>query len=224
MLPLTLWPQGRPPSVLALGAHADDVEIGAGGTLLHLARQFPGLDAHVVVLTGSADRAAEARTSAAAFLAPATPAVTVHDLPDGRLPMYWGDVKTVLDDLAVRLQPDLVLAPHRHDAHQDHRTLAELVTTAFRDHLVLRYEVLKWDGDLGAAPANLYVPLDAATMQRKTDLLLECFPSQRARDWFEPASFAGLARVRGVQCKAPYAEAFSVDKVVLALDGRDARS
>lgn len=216
MLPLPVTGADGGLEVLALGAHCDDVEIGAGGTLLRLAEDVPGLRLHVAVLTSTPARAAEAHASAKAFGAPAEVSTEVHALPDGRLPAHWGEVKDVLEDLAARTRPDVVLCPTRHDAHQDHALLGSLVTTAFRDHLVLRYEVPKWDGDLGATRPTCYVPLSPAQLDRKCTLLAECFPSQHGRDWFGDETFRALARLRGMECRAPYAEAFAADALVLS--------
>ena len=216
MLPLTLAPETGAMTVLALGAHPDDVEIGAGGTLLRLAEEMPGLRGHVVVLTSTPERAAEAQTSAKAFLAPAEATCEVHELWDGRLPSRWNETKEVLEGLARRVDADVVLAPSPHDAHQDHRLLGELVRTSFRDHLVLHYEIPKWDGDLGSSAATHYVPLTPSQMQRKCALLQESFPSQQGRDWFSDETFYALARLRGMECRARYAEAFNVGKAVLS--------
>ncbi len=215
---LHLLPQdlGRPLRVLALGAHPDDVEIGAGGTLLELVRLRPDVRVDVVVLSGTPERAEEARASAAAFLAGADFTVEVHDLPDGRLPAVWGQAKELLEAVASeRERPDLVLGPTRDESHQDHRTLAELVPTVFRGVLTLGYEIGKWDGDLIRRP--VYVPLPVETAARKADLLLEHFPSQHGRAWYDREAFLGLARIRGVECQSRYAEAFSCAKLVLDL-------
>lgn len=215
MRPLHL-PEG-PLSVLAVGAHCDDVEIGAGGLLLRLAAERPDLRVHVLVLTGTPERAAEARASAAAFLHPVSPSVEVVGLDDGRLPAHWTAVKDALARTARGPGADLVLAPDPHDAHQDHRLLGELVPTALRDHLVLHYEIPKWDGDLGAGTPGTYVTLDETIMARKWQLLDEHFVSQRGHDWFTEETFRALARLRGMECRAPYAEAFAVRKAVLSV-------
>lgn len=199
--------------VAVLGAHPDDIEIAAGGTLLSLAAANPGLRVHYVLFTGTAARQAEARAAAAAFLPGARLTVALHELPDGRLPARWGQAKEIVESAARELSPDLVLAPSRHDAHQDHRTVAELVPTAFRDALVLHYEIPKWDGDLGQP--NVYLPLDDSTARRKVELLHACFPSQKDRDWWDDEVFLGLARLRGMECRARYAEAFQCHKAVL---------
>ncbi len=198
-----------------LGAHPDDIEIGAGGTLLRLAAASPGVRVHYVLLTGAEERIEEARTAARAFLPDAEVTFEAHQLPDGRLPAHWGEVKQILQDAVAGFSPDLVLAPATDDAHQDHRTLAELVTTAYRDHLCLQYEIPKWDGDLSRR--QLYVPLTDELMRRKRELLHACYPSQKSRDWWDDELFAGLARIRGVECRSRYAEAFSVSKAVIDL-------
>jgi LmbE family N-acetylglucosaminyl deacetylase len=218
LIPLQLGPGTGPLRVLALGAHPDDVEIGAGGTLLRLAGERTELHAHVSVLTSTPDRAAEARAAAGEFLAGAVELrVEVHDLGDGLLPAHWGEVKAVLETLATSTRPDVVLAPSPRDTHQDHRLIGELVRTSFRDHLVLHYEIPKWDGDLGATQATHYVPLTEEQVQRKCDLLRSCYGSQADHDWWDDATFRSLARLRGMECRAPYAEAFGLAKAVLDL-------
>lgn len=218
MLPLLLTaPPGRLLHVLAVGAHPDDIEIGAGGTLLSLAESQPGLRVHYVVMTGTPARREEARQAAAAFLPGAKLTLDLLDLPEGRLPAAWREVKDAIERTAGGYSPDLILAPAPGDAHQDHRTIAEIVPTAFRDHLCLGYEVPKWDGDLGRP--GLYFPLTAAMAQRKARLLHASFPSQHGRDWWDDEVFLGLARLRGMECRAPYAEAFSAAKSVLRPSG-----
>ncbi|HEY2948252.1 MAG TPA: PIG-L family deacetylase [Micromonosporaceae bacterium] len=200
-------------SVVALGAHPDDVEIAAGGLLLSAAAARPGLRVHYVLFTGSAERHAEARAAAAAFLPGARLTFALHDLPDGRLPAHWGSIKQWLHDAAAVLDPDLVLCPTTDDAHQDHRLVGELAPTVFRSALALHYEIPKWDGDLGRP--NLYVPLDPELARRKVELLHTCFPSQKARDWWDDEVFLGLARLRGMECHSRYAEGFVCRKAVL---------
>ena len=204
-----------PLAVLALGAHPDDIEIAAGGTLLTLALRHPGLRVRYVLLTGQHDRQAEARAAARAFTPGADLEVELHDLPDGRLPAVYRQVKETLEDVAVSFRPDVILAPSPHDAHQDHRLVGKLVTTAFRNHAVLNYEIPKWDGDLGRP--NAYVPLSDDVARRKVELLDKCFPSQLSRDWWDEETFLGLARLRGVECRVRYAEAFTCTKMVISL-------
>jgi LmbE family N-acetylglucosaminyl deacetylase len=200
-----------PLSVLALGAHPDDIEIGAGGLLLELARH--ALQARYVVLTGTAERQQEARNAARAFMPGAEIAVELYDLPDGRFPAEWDNVKEILEGVARTCSPDLVIAPSPEDAHQDHRVIGELVPTVFRNQLVLAYEIPKWDGDMSRP--WVHVPLSASVARRKVELLHKCFPSQIHRDWWDDEVFLGLARLRGIECRAPYAEAFGCTKSVI---------
>jgi LmbE family N-acetylglucosaminyl deacetylase len=221
VLRLDLTPPAAPraPLVVALGAHCDDIEIGAGALLLELARAWPGARVEALVLSSTPERAAETRTSLNAFTEGLDADVTVLDLPDGRLPACWSEVKESLEEAGARARAaggaDLVLAPCRQDLHQDHRLVAELAPTAFRDHLVLGYEVHKWEGDLGRPAVHLPVPAEVA--ERKFDLLAEHYPSQRERGWFDREVFLGLMRLRGVECHSRYAEAFYCDKLVLGL-------
>lgn len=201
--------------LLLLGAHCDDIAIGAGGTVLALCRANPGLRVTALVLSGGGTvREAEERAALAALCDGAELDLAVLDLPDGRAPAHWERAKEAVEAVRRRCEPDLVLAPSPHDAHQDHRTLATLVPTAFRDHLVLGYEILKWDGDL--AQPGVLVPLADDVARAKAALLAEHYPSQRGRAWFDDEVFLGLARVRGVQCQARYAEGFHLAKAVLA--------
>lgn len=213
---------GLPPGplqVVAVGAHPDDVEIGCGGTLLAL-RGRPGVEVHTLVLTGSPERRLEAEDAATAFNGSGA-GVAFGLLPDSRLPGHWPAVKDFLEDAArLRPTPDLVLAPRRDDSHQDHRLLAELVPTVWRDSLVLHYEIPKWDGDLGRV--THYVPLDADLARRKAELLTKVYPSQVGRDWWDDETFLALLRLRGVECRAPYAEGFVVQKARLDLVGSSA--
>ena len=210
MRPLT--PGVGPLSVLAVGAHPDDIEIGCGATLLQLADRS-GTTLRGVVLTGSDTRLQEASEALSAFF-PGTDLET-HAFPDGRLPAHWEGVKDALHELATRLAPDVVLCPRAEDAHQDHRLLGRLVPTVWRDALVLHYEVPKWDADL--QPPTHYVPASPDVARRKVALLHAHYPSQRDRDWWDDELFLGLMRLRGVECKSRYAEAFFAHKVVLDL-------
>jgi LmbE family N-acetylglucosaminyl deacetylase len=204
----------RQPRVLAIGAHADDIEIGAGGTVIRLIEEFPGLEFKWVVLTGKGDRMAEARKSAEAFLGPAVGSVELPGFPDGFLPYSGHEVKSFFETLKP-FAPDLILTHCRGDLHQDHRLACELTWNTFRDHVILEYEILKYDGDLGTP--NFYVPLRDEHVRRKIDLLSEHFPSQRVKHWYEREIFLGLMRIRGMECHvAGHAEAFHCRKVVLA--------
>jgi LmbE family N-acetylglucosaminyl deacetylase len=203
---------GRPLDVLCLGAHPDDIEIGCGGALLRLARR-EGLRLSGVVLTGTERRTDEARAAIDRFVPGAK--LETFGLPDGRLPAYWNDTKEALEDVASRVQPDLVFAPRVDDAHQDHRLVGRLATTVWRNALVLHYEIPKWDGDL-AAPTH-FVGLTAEEARRKVQLLNECYPSQVDRDWWDDEFFLGLMRIRGVESRHQYAEGFFASKVLLDL-------
>ena len=214
MLPLQFAPPpGRPLRLLAIGAHPDDIEIGAGGTLLTLAESQPGLEVRYLVLTGTAERQLEARRAAAAFLPGASLTVDLRELREGRFPAIWAEVKEVLEQTAQACSPDIVLAPGSQDAHQDHRTIAEIVPTVFRDQLYLAYEIPKWDGDM--TRPSVYFPLTTDIARRKVELLHKSFPSQRSRDWWDDEVFLGLARLRGMECRANYAESFHCDKFTL---------
>jgi LmbE family N-acetylglucosaminyl deacetylase len=206
--------------LLLLGAHCDDIAIGAGGTVLTLCRANPGLRVTALVLTGAGTgRETEERMALEAFCPKADLEVIVLNLPDGRVPAHWERAKAAIEQLRDHCDPDLLLAPAPHDAHQDHRELAHLVPTAFRDHLVFGYEVPKWDGDL--AQPQAYLPLPEAVVAEKWALLYQHYGSQRARSWFDAETFTGLARLRGVQCHARYAEAFHLSKVVLGTGSRE---
>ena len=216
MKTLPLARPGERLAVLCLGAHSDDIEIGAGATLLGWIAQGVRLDAHWVVLSATGAREAEARASAAAFLAGAARAtIETASFKDGFFPYQGAEIKSWIEGLKGRVGPDLVLTHFREDAHQDHREVARLAANTFRDHLTLEYEIPKWDGDLGQP--NVYIPASAAAMTRKIELLETHFATQRGKDWFDAETFRGLARLRGMECRAPerYAEAFHGRKLTL---------
>lgn len=214
MMRLTLPPTGL--RVLCLGAHSDDIEIGAGGTLLRLLAEGRLAAVRWVVLAATTpERAREAEASAARFLAGAPAAeVSVLRYPDGLLPQHHEAVKAEFEQLK-DFAPDLILTHYRHDLHQDHRLVADLTWNTFRHHLIWEYEIPKYDGDLGN-PA-CFVALSAEQLTRKVELLHEGFPSQVGKHWFDAETFRGLARLRAVQAggEAPYAEAFYLRKLVL---------
>jgi LmbE family N-acetylglucosaminyl deacetylase len=203
--------------VLAVGCHADDIEIGCGGTLLTLTRATRDVDVTWLVLAARDEREREARASAKAFLASAARTqIEIHGFRDSFLPYDGGQVKEVFQDLAQRVDPQLVFTHTRDDLHQDHRLACELTWNAFRNHVVLEYEVPKVDGDLGRP--NAYVPLAAAIAEEKIALLHEHFPSQLEKQWFDAETFRGLMRLRGMEAVAPerYAEAFLARKLALS--------
>jgi LmbE family N-acetylglucosaminyl deacetylase len=204
--------------VVALGAHCDDIAIGAGGTLYGLCAARPGIRVDALVLSGGGtDREDEERAALDAFCPGADLDVTVLKLPDGRLPAHWDEAKSALEELRARTEPDLILAPRTGDAHQDHRGLAQLVPTAFRGTFVLGYEIVKWDGDLDRP--NAYRPLSPELAEKKVELLQQHYASQRHRPWYDREAFLGLARIRGIESQSRYAEAFHVTKLIIDLKG-----
>ncbi|WFP62615.1 PIG-L deacetylase family protein [Mesorhizobium sp. WSM4904] len=210
---LGLARRGEEVSILCLGAHSDDIEIGAGGTILSLIASGVKLNVHWCVLSAGGQRSAEARASAKSFLEGSNAStVDVADFEDSYFPAHSRSIKHWLIDLRSRINPDVVFTHSRFDAHQDHREVNQLTWNVFRDHLVLEYEIPKWDGDLGQP--NAYVPLAAKVLERKIELLHEHFGTQRSKDWFDRETFVGLARLRGMECRAPehFAEAFTLRK------------
>jgi len=208
-------PPGTPLRVLCLGAHSDDLEIGCGGTMLWLARRYAPLSVDWVVLgADDAVRRAEAEAGAGAILAGAAERhVRIERFRDGFFPFVGAEIKEYFAALARDVAPDLVLTHQRHDLHQDHRLVAELTWQTFRRALVLEYEIPKWDGDLGAP--SVYVPLPEDVVEAKIRILTATFASQRTKQWFDPETFRGLLRIRGVEAGAQYAEAFYGRKLVV---------
>ena len=203
-------------SVLAIGAHSDDIEIGCGGTLLRLVESRPETSLCWVVLSGSDEREAEARASARDFLSGAHHDVRVAGFRDAFFP-HDPLVKEYFEGLKQQLSPDVIFTHARHDLHQDHRVACELTWNTFRDHVVLEYEVPKYDGDLGSP--NVFVPLAERHARRKAELLVRHFSTQRDKQWFTEDLFLGLMRVRGAECRASsrYAEGFYGRKLTLGL-------
>jgi LmbE family N-acetylglucosaminyl deacetylase len=203
-------------SVLCLGAHADDIEIGCGGTILRLAQECPGLRVHWVVFGAEGVRRAEAHSSAQRFLEGIPGAeVEVLHFRDRFFPAAWAEIKEFFDELGRRCSPDLVLAHRRDDAHQDHRVVGELTWNTFRRHWILEYEILKYDGDL--VPPNLFVALTEALVEKKVAMLMEGFASQHAKPGYSADAFRALARIRGIEANADtaFAEGFVCRKLTL---------
>jgi LmbE family N-acetylglucosaminyl deacetylase len=202
--------------VLCLGAHSDDIEIGCGGTLLRLLAENAGLHVDWVVFSGDAARAAEATESAREFLQSAGESrITIKGFRDSYFPFEGERVKDFVHGLAAECRPDLIFTHRKEDAHQDHRLLADLTWCAFRDHLILEYEIPKYEGDLGTP--NVFVPLSKELCARKVDALQRHFGTQRGKRWFSEDTFWSLLRLRGLECQSPsrYAEAFHCRKIVL---------
>ena len=204
-----------PLSVLCLGAHSDDIEIGCGGTLLHLKKTLPRLRFHWVVFSASGLRGEEAAGAAELFTAGCGKEIVLKNYRDGFLPYSGGEVKDFFEEMKSKVNPDVIFTHWRGDAHQDHRLLSELTWNTFRDHLILEYEIPKYDGDMGRP--NLFVPLEAPLYEKKVDYLFQAFESQRAKRWFDREAFLGLMRIRGMESNSPsgYAEAFHCRKLVL---------
>jgi LmbE family N-acetylglucosaminyl deacetylase len=202
--------------VLCLGCHSDDIEIGCGGTILRLSEQYPNCVFHWVVFSAIAVREAEAQRAARLFAGPnRLKGLLLKTFPDGFMPFVGAEVKAVFEELKNTISPDLIFTHNRKDAHQDHRLIAELTWNTFRDHLILEYEIPKYDGDLGQP--GLFVPLEAEVYQRKVRYIMDAFQSQHAKRWFQQDTFLSLMRLRGMECNAPsgYAEAFYCRKLVL---------
>jgi LmbE family N-acetylglucosaminyl deacetylase len=213
-------PRGRAPTLLFLGAHSDDIEIGCGGAVLQLLRAYPRARVHWIVLGARGERVREAKRGARAILGrDARAEVVVEAFRDGFFPPELGAVKEYFEQLKRRVSPDLIFTHCGADLHQDHRVVSELTWNTFRDHAILEYEIPKFDGGLGSP--CVFVPLPSAILRRKVAVLMRTYASQRSKRWFTPATFEALARLRGVECNAPdgYAEAFYARKIVLGRPG-----
>jgi LmbE family N-acetylglucosaminyl deacetylase len=211
-----LAPAGRALRILCVGAHSDDIEIGCGGTILRLLGEHTDVDVHWVVVGSSGERDAEALDSADRFLAGARrKEVIVKNFKTSYFPYVGEEIKEFFEKLKDAVSPDIIFTHYRKDLHQDHRLISDLTWNTFRNHLVLEYEILKYDGDLGTP--NVFVALDRATCERKIAVLLECFKTQREKDWFTADAFLALLRLRGVEARAPagYAEAFYGRKLLV---------
>ncbi len=209
-------PSASPLRVLCLGAHSDDLEIGCGGTILTLAARETPLDVTWIVFSANGERRREANESANVFLDRVLKKeVFVNDFRDGFFPYVGADIKEYFEALKTRLSPDLIFTHYRHDLHQDHRVISELTWNTFRNHLILEYEIPKYDGDLGSP--NTFVQLDEPTSRRKIETILASFQTQEHRHWFSEDLFLSLLRLRGMECNAPtgFAEAFYCRKMVL---------
>jgi LmbE family N-acetylglucosaminyl deacetylase len=210
------WGSDRsaPVSLLCIGAHSDDIEIGCGGTVLRLLAERPGSSVRWVVLSADGGREDEARISAEAFLADAKASdVEVCRFRESYFPYVGAEIKDFFNELRQRVDPDVVLCHHRRDEHQDHRLVGQLVWNTFRNHLVAEYEIPKYEGDLGQP--NVYVRLSEEIIERKIALIVEHFASQAAKHWFRADTFRSLATLRGIEAGVRYAEAFHVRKLVV---------
>lgn len=217
MISLSLPRSGdRPLNVLCLGAHADDIEIGCGGSLLRLLAERPETIVQWIVFSGNETRRAEARNSAVRFLGGCSERhLQIFEFRDGYFPFCGAEIKDVFEVVKRTTDPSLIFTHWGKDAHQDHRVIAELTHCTFRNHLILEYEIPKYDGDLGNP--NVFVPLRREQMARKVDCILSSFPSQATRQWFDESTFMALARLRGIGCNAAegVAEAFHTAKLTI---------
>jgi LmbE family N-acetylglucosaminyl deacetylase len=210
-----------PLKILCLGAHSDDIEIGCGGTILQLLSLYPNLDVVWVVFSSGRDRKREARTSADLFLKQARRQnVIIKNFRDGFFPYEGTKIKEFFEAIKKNVDPDIIFTHYRNDRHQDHRTISDLTWNTWRRHLILEYEIPKYDGDLGSP--NCFVPLTHQICSRKIKYICDVFQTQSNRAWLTEDTFQALLRLRGVECAAPdkYAEAFYSRKLILGAGGR----
>lgn len=217
MLPLNLPEDPSTPlRILCLGAHSDDIEIGCGGTMLHLLSLYSKAEVVWVVFSSGREREREARESAALFLKDAKqPRVIVKNFRDGFFPYEGAEIKTFFESIKKDVEPDLIFTHYRNDRHQDHRTISDLTWNTWRRHLVLEYEIPKYDGDLGSP--NCFVPLEQPVCERKIKYICDVFQTQSNKAWLTDDTFRAMLRLRGVECAAPdkYAEAFYCRKMTM---------
>jgi len=216
MQPLRLVPASGSLEILCLGAHCDDIEIGCGGTLIELLATVPNVRVNWTVFSSDAVRAAEAREAARQVLGDRAVSIDVLEFRDGHFPYVGSEIKECFESIKQRVRPDLVFTHWLSDRHQDHRTIGELTWNTFRNHLILEYEIPKYEGDLGNP--NLLVPLSEQALAKKIATIRGAFVSQREKSWFSESTFRSLARLRGIECNAPsgYAEAFHCRKTTIA--------
>ena len=201
--------------ILCMGAHSDDIEIGCGGTILRILSEYNDVEVHWVVFGSGGIRNAEAAASANKFLMDAKKkTITIKNFKESYFPYIGDEIKTFFEDLKMMVSPDIIFTHYRHDLHQDHRLISELTWNTYRDHFILEYEIIQYDGDLGSP--NVFVHLDEEICNRKVDFVMESFKSQANRDWFTPDAFYSILRIRGIESKAPgkYAEGYYCRKSI----------
>ena len=195
--------------VLCLGAHSDDLEIGCGATILRLIQEHPDLQVYWFVFNASGVRVSEAKRSAREFLrGTRSPVIRTAKFQESYFPSHWPAIKDTFEKIKGKFDPDLILTHYRDDRHQDHRVLSDLAWNTFRNHMILEYEIPKYDGDLGTP--NVYIPVTRETGERKVAAIMMHFQSQRKRSWFTADTFWAMLRLRGIECASPtgFAEAF----------------
>lgn len=215
-LPFPQKEKGEPLRVLCLGAHSDDIEIGCGGSILRLKDQYPEAEYHWVVFSADRTRREEAQRAAELFVGSGNFAgPEIKSFRDGYMPFEGIAVKEFFEELKPRVSPDVIFTHNHTDAHQDHRLISELTLNTFRDHMILEYEIPKYDGDMGRP--NVFVPLTPEVYEKKVAYILDTFRTQHDKRWFQPETFLSLMRLRGMECNAPcgYAEAFYCRKLSL---------
>lgn len=212
-----LWhsENNRPLRILCLGAHSDDIEIGCGGTLLRLLSEYAA-EVIWVVLGASGEREQEATISANRFLAEAKKReIIIEHYKNSFFPYRGEEIKLYLEKLKMKVSPDIIFTHYNHDLHQDHCLISELTWNTFRDHLILEYEIIKYDGDIGRP--NFFVHLDEEVCQQKIKFIMDSFKSQERKDWFTEDAFLSVLRIRGIESRGPekYAEGFYCRKMVI---------
>lgn len=204
--------------VLCLGAHPDDIEIGCGGTILRLLAQRSHVEVNWIVFSSGRERKAEALNSSRQFLGRAKRReVTIKNFQGSFFPFKGQAIKAFFERIKKQVAPDVIFTHYRHDLHQDHRVVSDFTWNTWRNHLILEYEIPKYDGDLGVP--NVFTPLDETTVKAKARILMDSFKTQRTKQWFSEDTFLSLARMRGIECNSPdrYAEAFYCRKATLQL-------
>jgi len=202
--------------ILCFGAHSDDIEIGCGGTILTMATNIENIVVHWVVFSANHERQQEAYESANAFLENVTNKnIVLHRFRDGFFPYSGSEIKEYFEQIKSEFSPDLIFTHYRDDLHQDHRMISELTWNTFRNHLILEYEIPKYDGDFGSP--NVFISLDKTLCERKARYILEFFKTQREKHWFSEDMFLAILRLRGMEASATsrYAEAFYCRKILL---------
>ena len=208
--------KGRALKILLIGAHSDDIEIGCGGTILRLLSEYQDVEVHWVVIGSSGERDREAVASASRFLANGRKQeVIIKHFKESFFPYVGEEIKGYFEKLKKKVTPDVIFTHYRHDLHQDHRQISDLTWNTFRDHFILEYEIVKYDGDLGVP--NVFVHLNGKICRKKIEIIMNSFKSQRCKDWFTRDAFLSMLRLRGIESKAPakYAEAFYCRKLVV---------
>ncbi|MGD6934016.1 MAG: PIG-L deacetylase family protein [Candidatus Bathyarchaeia archaeon] len=215
MLKLNLFGQNKEPKILCLGAHCDDIEIGCGGTLTRIIQETPGAQVYWAVFSGNEERRLEAKKSAQVFLEKVfAKTIDIQNFKESYFPFVGDQIKDYFEQISNNFSPDLIFTHHSEDAHQDHRLISSLTWNTFRNHLVLEYEIPKYDGDLGVP--NVYFTLSKNDVELKVTRLLEHFKSQSSRQWFDPETFKAIMRIRGIEINSSskYAEAFYSRKIL----------